>query len=287
MLVHKLQVHYQKVMLLEASKFAALDDQEKASAQKALVAQKEVETQQTATTPHDPEVEEALDFQQLLAIKKALAEQHNQAVEEERAFQQLLAIKRSLAEQQKLADEEERAVQQELAIKKALADQYKFALAEEHASQQKSAVKKYYATAKVQPKDQQPVQTQMTSSHVKQALLDQYKAWKHVRYRLGGQSKRGIDCSGFTQVTFKNKFNISLPRDTGSQGQVGRRVSKSQLRTGDLVFFYTGRNVRHVGVYLDNQQFLHASTSRGVMISDMNDQYWSSRYWQARRISGI
>jgi len=287
MLVHKLQVHHQQVMRLEASKLVVLDSQEKVAAQKALVAQKEAETQQKVTAPHDPEIEEELDFQQLLALKKSLAEQHNLAAEEERAVQQKLAIKKSLAAQQKLAIEEEQAVQQKLAIKKSLADQYKFALAEEHATQQKSAAKKYYVTEKVQAKDKQPVRTQATSSHVKQALMDQYKAWKHVRYRLGGQSKRGVDCSGFTQVTFKSRFNITLPRDTRSQGRVGKRVKKTQLRTGDLVFFHTGRNVRHVGVYLDKHQFLHASTSRGVMISNMKDRYWSGRYWQARRISGI
>lgn len=127
----------------------------------------------------------------------------------------------------------------------------------------------------------------MTSSRVKQALLNQYKEWKGVRYRLGGQSKHGIDCSGFIQNTFRNKFNITLPRDTSKQAHIGKYIKKRHLRMGDLVFFKTGRRVRHVGVYLDKHTFLHASTRKGVIISNINDVYWSKHYWKAQRIAGI
>ncbi len=127
----------------------------------------------------------------------------------------------------------------------------------------------------------------LPASKVKHALLQQYKAWKHTRYQLGGDSKRGIDCSGFTQTTFKSKFNITLPHNTTKQAKVGKKVRKNKLQVGDLVFFKTGRNTRHVGMYLGKQEFLHASTSKGVVISTLSNAYWSHRYWKAVRIAGI
>lgn len=120
---------------------------------------------------------------------------------------------------------------------------------------------------------------------VRQELYTQYRQWKGTRYEVGGLSRRGIDCSGFMYVTFKSKLGIALPRSTELQAQAGESVSRAALRTGDLVFFKTGIFVRHVGVYLERGRFLHASTSQGVMISDLGDAYWKSRYWKARRIA--
>lgn len=117
-------------------------------------------------------------------------------------------------------------------------------------------------------------------------LSEQQHEWKGTRYRLGGNSKSGIDCSGFMQVTFRDLFGISLPRTTKEQAKEGERISKRELRTGDLVFFNTGRgpNGKHVGVYVKNGQFLHASTKGGVIYSDMDSPYWSKAFWQARRL---
>lgn len=117
-------------------------------------------------------------------------------------------------------------------------------------------------------------------------LDQQQQAWKGTRYRLGGNSKRGIDCSGFTQITFKELFGISLPRMTIEQAKVGKKVAKSDLKAGDLVFFNTGRgpNGKHVGIYMENGRFLHASTKGGVIYSDMNSPYWSKTFWQGRRL---
>lgn len=118
------------------------------------------------------------------------------------------------------------------------------------------------------------------------SLSEQQHLWKGTRYRLGGTSRSGIDCSGFMQVTFRDLFGIQLPRTTTEQAQAGRQISKSEIRTGDLVFFKTGRgpNGKHVGVYVKNGQFLHASTKGGVIYSDMNSPYWSKTFWQARRL---
>lgn len=120
---------------------------------------------------------------------------------------------------------------------------------------------------------------------VKENLYAQYSEWKNTRYRIGGLSRNGIDCSGFVYLTFKSKLGVVLPRSTGFQAELGENIGKSQLRAGDLVFFKTGRTVRHVGVYLEDGRFLHASTSQGVMISGLDESYWKSAYWKAKRLA--
>jgi len=136
-----------------------------------------------------------------------------------------------------------------------------------------------------QPKKQPNYSNENHSkSRVSKKLYSQYRSWKGVKYRLGGSSKRGVDCSAFTQITFKDQFNKKIPRTTAKQVKLGRFVLKRNLRKGDLIFFKTGRNVRHVGVYMGNRKFLHASTSKGVIISSIDNVYWKSKYWKSRRI---
>ncbi len=112
-------------------------------------------------------------------------------------------------------------------------------------------------------------------------LSEVYREWAGTRYRLGGLSKLGIDCSGFTQTAFAKAYGIDLPRSTAEQRHVGRKIQKSELQLGDLVFF---RANRHVGIYIGNNQFMHASTRSGVMISSMDENYWSRTYTQSRRV---
>lgn len=119
---------------------------------------------------------------------------------------------------------------------------------------------------------------------VKSRLMDQYASWKGVRYRLGGSSKKGIDCSAFVQQTFREQFGLELPRSTSEQQEMGKSISRTKLRTGDLVLFRAGSTGRHVGIYIGNNQFVHASTSSGVTISSMNEPYWNKRYNEARRV---
>lgn len=117
-------------------------------------------------------------------------------------------------------------------------------------------------------------------------LLKQYLArWRSVRYRLGGRGRRGIDCSAFVQNAFKKQFNLKLPRNTYSQVKLGKTIPKSKLKTGDLVFFRTSRRTRHVGIYLKDNQFIHASSSKGVTQSSLNNVYWARKYWKAKRIA--
>lgn len=119
---------------------------------------------------------------------------------------------------------------------------------------------------------------------IKSKIMDQYADWKGVRYRLGGSTKRGIDCSGFVQMTFREQFGLDLPRSTLDQREIGSKIQRGKLRPGDLVLFRAGSTGRHVGIYLGNDQFVHASTSSGVMISSLNKSYWKTRYREARRV---
>ena len=125
----------------------------------------------------------------------------------------------------------------------------------------------------------------LSDTHKTKQILDQqYLNWRHVRYRMGGLSKNGIDCSGLVYLTYRTKFGIAMPRSTQNQSNTGRTIRKDQLRSGDLVFFKTGFSTRHVGMYIDKGRFLHTSTSKGVMISSLNSSYWASRYWKAQRV---
>lgn len=124
----------------------------------------------------------------------------------------------------------------------------------------------------------------LSDDEVKNRLLSQYRDWKGVGYRNGGQSKKGIDCSAFVQLTYRDKFGLHLPRTTQHQARYGNQVVSGGLRAGDLILFKTGFDDRHIGMYLGNRSFLHVSESKGVMVSELTNQYWGDHYWQARRV---
>lgn len=115
-------------------------------------------------------------------------------------------------------------------------------------------------------------------------LSKQYDYWQGTPYRLGGTSKNGIDCSALIQIIYKNAFTKNIPRTTKIQAQSGAFVTRNNLKIGDLVFFKPSGKSRHVGIYMGKNQFMHASTSKGVIISTLDNPYWKSNYWQARRI---
>lgn len=110
-------------------------------------------------------------------------------------------------------------------------------------------------------------------------LLNNIEKWWGTRYCIGGTSENCIDCSGFTQAIVEGIYNFSLPRTAQNQYAATERVSYIDLRQGDLVFFHTaGRMISHVGFYLGNNKFVHASTSSGVIISDLTEPYWTDKY---------
>ncbi|WP_305073225.1 C40 family peptidase [Propionivibrio sp.] len=108
-----------------------------------------------------------------------------------------------------------------------------------------------------------------------------------INYRRGGTDpEKGLDCSGFVQVVFRDAVGKLLPRTAKEQSQVGDAVDKKELKPGDLVFFNTMRRAfSHVGIYLGDNRFMHAPrTGAEVRVEDMSQSYWVKRYNGARRI---
>ncbi|HMK26717.1 MAG TPA: NlpC/P60 family protein [Chitinophagaceae bacterium] len=116
-------------------------------------------------------------------------------------------------------------------------------------------------------------------------LLESVDSWYGVRYRTGGNGKTGIDCSGFTVAVYLAAYGICLPRVSREQYRISRKVSTTELQEGDLLFFNTrGSGVSHVGVYLGNNKFIHATVSKGVMVNDLFESYYVKRFIGAGRI---
>lgn len=136
------------------------------------------------------------------------------------------------------------------------------------------------------PQQKRTPVAEKTMANKENVLLLQrhYEKWRGTPYIDGGMSASGIDCSGFTVLAYRDLFGVSLPRTAGEQAESGREVPKAFLKTGDLVFFNTGRTKKHVGIYLADDQFIHASLSKGVTLSSLDDSYWQDKYWQARRL---
>ncbi|QST01311.1 C40 family peptidase [Pontibacillus sp. ALD_SL1] len=119
-------------------------------------------------------------------------------------------------------------------------------------------------------------------------LLSVAKNHMGVPYVFGGQSPSGFDCSGYTQYVF-NKVGISIPRTTGSQATVGQAVSKSNMKPGDLVFFENTykAGISHVGIYVGNNKFISATSSKGIDIVSLSNPYWGPKFSTARRVAGL
>ena len=115
-------------------------------------------------------------------------------------------------------------------------------------------------------------------------LLEVIDKWWGTRYCMGGVTDNCIDCSAFTQIVMREVYQQNLPRTSQEQFNACEKIELEDLREGDLVFFNTGgKDISHVGVYLLNNKFVHAATSGGVMISDLNDKYWQPKFRGAGR----
>jgi len=105
-------------------------------------------------------------------------------------------------------------------------------------------------------------------------LYDFIDDWEGTKYQFGGLTKRGIDCSGLVYLIYKDVYGKEIPRMTSQQVQIIKRKYENQLREGDLVFFdYDGKKFSHVGLYLQNGYYVHASTRKGVMLEKLRNPY--------------
>ena len=119
---------------------------------------------------------------------------------------------------------------------------------------------------------------------LKNKLFNAFDKWSGTRYRLGGTNKSGIDCSALTREVFRDVFGYDLPRVSVDQVKKGRRVLTSDLKPGDLLYFTPENRVNHVAVYIGNSLFINASSSQGVVLSSLNNSYWSKYFKYAVRV---
>ncbi len=122
--------------------------------------------------------------------------------------------------------------------------------------------------------------TAAIEAHLRQAARD----WEGTPHRLGGLDHNGIDCSGLVVRIYADLFNRRLPRTTGALARYGRPTAPRDLAPGDLVLFRPPGSKQHVGIYLGRNEFVHAATTRGVMISRLDERYWRRSFWTARRV---
>jgi cell wall-associated NlpC family hydrolase len=147
---------------------------------------------------------------------------------------------------------------------------------------EKQAEKK---TDKTVAKKTTPTQKQ-TKRTARPTNLEKYaKEWLGAKYVYGAASKKKTDCSGYVMQVYKGFYGISLDHSAQHIYDDGRgySIKRTKLQEGDLVFFGNFWKISHVGIYLKGNRFIHASTSKGVVITSMDDNYWSSKYKGARR----
>jgi cell wall-associated NlpC family hydrolase len=123
-------------------------------------------------------------------------------------------------------------------------------------------------------------------SNLRQLLSDFAVTLRDIRYRRGGREpSTGFDCSGFVRYVFRQTVDEELPSDSASQFAVGAKVNRSDLKTGDLVFFRTrGKRISHVGIYLGEGRFIHSpSSGKRVSINRLDETYWARRFAGAKR----
>lgn len=147
-------------------------------------------------------------------------------------------------------------------------------------------------TASNKKKQTQTVKVNAAAKPSKEAesIVKYAKTFDGTRYKYGGTTKRGMDCSGLIYTSFK-KHNINLPRTTATLQGTGTWIDLKEVNVGDLIFFATKKNsrkVNHVGIVtnvrLGNVEFIHASSSKGVMESSLAERYWYFAFVQARRV---
>lgn len=120
-------------------------------------------------------------------------------------------------------------------------------------------------------------------------IVAQARKWIGTPYKYGGESHKGTDCSGLTMVLYRDVAGIKIPRNSGKQQEFCNRISRNALSPGDLVFFSSSRkgSVSHVGIYAGSGKFIHASSSRGVILSSLDEDYYRRHFHSAGRVPGV
>lgn len=141
-----------------------------------------------------------------------------------------------------------------------------------------------------QPKKTNTKATKRTPTNKTEAIISYAKTFSGTKYKFGGTTKKGMDCSGLVYTSFKSE-DISLPRVSRDMATRGSKISLSKTDKGDLVFFRTNKNkktINHVGLVIENKKgkiyFIHSTTSLGVITSSLDENYWKSSFVEARRI---
>ena len=119
-------------------------------------------------------------------------------------------------------------------------------------------------------------------------LVEEALKWLGTPYRYGGKTRSGTDCSGMTMEVYRSALGIALPRSSRDQQKFCKSIKKSSLDAGDLIFFSTGRDksrVSHVGMYIGDDKFIHASGSRGVIVSDIKEKYYTRNYHSSGHVA--
>ncbi|MFS0784641.1 C40 family peptidase [Bacillus sp. 1P06AnD] len=133
-----------------------------------------------------------------------------------------------------------------------------------------------------------PTDTQAASynsASTQEKIISVGKQYIGTAYRFGGTTPKGFDCSGFVGYTYSKATGQKLPRTTTQLFNKGKAVQQKQLQKGDMVFFSTyKKGPSHVGIFVGNNSFMHASTSRGVTIDSLSNSYWNPKYIGARRL---
>lgn len=119
---------------------------------------------------------------------------------------------------------------------------------------------------------------------LKNKLFESFNTWKGTKYKLGGTSKKGIDCSALTREVFLDVFGYELPRVSYDQVKKGKKILRAELKPGDIVYFKPNNTGSHVAVYIGNSLFINASSSQGVVLSSLNNSYWSKYFKYGVRV---
>ncbi len=127
------------------------------------------------------------------------------------------------------------------------------------------------------------------SSSDNSKLMTESASWVGVRYRSGGADRNGVDCSGLVYAIYSRVYGAKISRCSSADlyKKYCTKVSRSNLRQGDLVFFTTdnsGTRIGHSGIYLKENKFIHASSSKGVIVSSLNDAYWNKHWYSGGRV---